>query len=350
MADLIEGLETFAEVTWDFKEFWNMENSYDIVHIHWPEYLSFEIESYLKTTEPLPQALWQNLEVCLNYWSKHTTIVYTRHVRAPHGRDDEEFKKLYCKVFGYCKAMTHFAEFSVEQYYSYFPGIKVPIHRVIPQHKHTSLPNTSNRQSARKALGIEPDAKVLLCFGTIKENEKAFIKKTYHAITAKPKVLLAPGWKVNRRKIGYIRLREWVWKLEQWWVSKNQSFRINLGFITEDEAHLYCNAADVLLIPRTDELFSGNISLAFSFGLVVLGKDDSNIGEILEKYHNPTFKVGDMNSMEKSINQAFQLAQTSLGAKNKQVADSIWSIENTIKRYKSFYNDAIKVKTKKGSI
>lgn len=346
MADLIKGLETFADVTWDYQEFWNRQNQYDIVHIHWPEYLSFEIESYLKTSDPLPKVLWQNLENCLKHWSVHSTIVYTRHVRAPHSRDDKEFKDLYHMVFGYCTAMTHFAKFSIEQYDLYFPDVPVPIHRVIPQHKHTSLPNTSSRESARKTLGIAPYAKVLLCFGTIKENEKALIKRAYHAITAKQKVLLAPAWKVNRRKIGYIRLREWVWKLEQWWASKNRSFRINMGFIPEDEAHLFCNAADVLLIPRTDELFSGNISLAFTFGLVVLGKDDANIGEILKTYHNPTFRVGDMDSLENAIKEAFELAHNGLGAKNKLVADGEWSIENTINRYKSFYKDAKMINTK----
>ncbi|MFT6841268.1 MAG: hypothetical protein ACJASR_000025 [Psychroserpens sp.] len=346
MADLKEGLKTFAEVTWDYQEFWKMQNNYDIVHIHWPEYLSFEIESYLKTTDNLPDKLWNDLEVCLKYWSVNSTMVYTRHVKAPHLRDDQEFKKLYGKVFGYCAAMTHFAEFSIEQYHSYFPKIKVPIHRVIPQHKHTSLPNTSTRESARKSLNIAQDAKVLLCFGHVKENEKELIKKAYDAIKAEPKVLLAPGWKVNRRKIGYIRLRDWIWKLEQWWVSTKKSFRINLGFIPEGDAHLYCNAADVLLIPRTDELFSGNISLGFTFGLVVLGKNDSNIGEILEKYQNPTFKVGDMPSLEKSINDAFQLASNGFGTKNRQVADVVWSIESITTLYKHFYQDALNIKVK----
>lgn len=346
MSDLIEGLKTFAEVTWDYKEFWAMKNHYDIVHIHWPEYLSFEIESYLQTTENLPKMLWEDLEKCLEYWKAHATIVYTRHVRAPHKRDDEEFRKLYHKVFNYCEAITHFAEFSIGQFKSYFPDVETPIHRVIPQHKHTSLPNTSTKEIARKALGIAQDAKVLLCFGLVKENEKELIKRAYNAITTGPKVLLAPGWKINRRKIGYIRLREWIWKLEQWWVSKNKSFRINLGFIPEEEAHLYCNAADVLLIPRTDELFSGNISLGFTFGLVVLGKNDSNVGEILEKYHNPTFKVGDMHSLEKSINHAFHLASNDLGTKNREVANTVWSIESITTLYKHFYQDALNMKVK----
>lgn len=344
MADLMEGLETFATVTWDYTEFWEMQNDYDVIHIHWPEYLSFEIESYLQNTEPIPDKLWQKLYACLNFWKKRSSIVYTRHVRAPHKRDDKEFKKLYSTVFSYCTAMTHFAEFSIEQFKSYFPDIKVPLHQVIPQHQHFSLPNTSTKVSARKILGIDKEAKVLLCFGVVKENEKALIKSAYDAIADKNKVLLAPGWKVPRRKIGYIRLREWVWKFEKWLATQNKSFRINLGFIPEDEAHLYCNAADVLLIPRTDELFSGNISLAFTFGLVVLGKNDSNIGEILERYNNPTFTVGDTTSLKNGVNKAFKSARRGLGDQNKHVANTIWSIEEITVLYKRFYSNAINSK------
>ena len=42
VVDLKEGLEQHADVVWDHQEFRNMKNEYDIMHIHWPEYLSFE--------------------------------------------------------------------------------------------------------------------------------------------------------------------------------------------------------------------------------------------------------------------------------------------------------------------
>lgn len=344
MADLVEGLSTFASVTWDYNEFWECKNTYDIVHIHWPEYLSFEIESYLNTTDALPDALWNRLKTCLDYWKRESTIVYTRHVRAPHKRDDEEFTQLYKTVFQYCTGMAHFAHFSIEQYHNYFPTITTPLHVVIPQHNHVSLPNNSNKESARKELNINTDANVLMCFGLVKENEKELIRQAYRAIPGNKKVLLAPGWKVARRNIGYIRLREWVFKLETWFLKQNKRKRLNLGFIPDEMAHLYCNAADVLLIPRTNELFSGNISLAFTFGLVVVGKNDSNIGEILSEYENPTFEVGNEHSLKIAIKKAFKLSEDKYGEMNRKIAKADWSIQKISDLYNSFYNQAIEFK------
>jgi hypothetical protein len=341
MADLVEGLSSFATVTWDYKEFWACKNEYDIVHVHWPEYLSFEIESYLNNDKAIADDLWNRLKQSLDYWSKHSTIVYTRHVRAPHKRDDKEFKLLYKTVFEYCYGITHFANFSIAQFKDYFPKISKPIHAVIPQHNHASMTNASNKSLARKELKIGSDAKVLMCFGLIKENEKALINEAYKAIPGHNKVLLAPGWKIQRRKISYIRLREWVWEFEKWINKFNKKRRTDLGFIADESAHYYCNAADVLLIPRTNELFSGNISLGFTFGLVVVGKDDSNIGEILSNSNNPTFKVEDKQSLQKSISKAFKLVETKLGEANRDKALNDWSIERISIMYQDFYSKSM---------
>jgi len=350
LTDLVTGLSTFSEITWDFEEFWSCKNDYDIVHVHWPEYLSFEVESYLQSNDDFTPELWSSIESSLKYWKQNSTIVYTRHVRAPHFRDDEVFKRLYGLVFKYCTGMSHFAEFSINQYKSYFPDIDIPLHQVIPQHKHISLADNSSKNSARKQLGISKTAKVLLCFGLIRENEKDIIRAAFNSIPSKEKVLLAPKWKINRRKINYIRLREMVFNFEVWLASFNKKWRVYLGFIKEEDVHLYCNAADVLFIPRTNELFSGNISLAFTFGLVVLGKDDSNIGEILREHENPTFEVGNLASLQKGVRDAFQRSQEGLGQINKNVANTTWSIESITNHYNKFFLEAIQLSKIAGSI
>ena len=53
----------------------------------------------------------------------------------------------------------------------------------------------------------------------------------------KNKVLLAPGWTINtsQKNKTTLRLREWVWKFEEWRAKQNRNFRTELlGFI-EDE-------------------------------------------------------------------------------------------------------------------
>ena len=332
--DLKEGLEQHADVVWDHQEFWNMKNKYDIIHIHWPEYLSFELESYLyKPDESIPQELWDKTITCLEYWSKKSKIIYTRHVQFPHVRHDKEFLKLYKTVVSYCDTIVHFANYSVQQFKEWYPDLEQIKHVVIPHHNYASLPNTSTKQQARDHLNIDSGKRVMLVFGSIKEHEKPLIKAAFKAIPGKNKVLLAPGWKIPRRKISYIRLREWLWNFEVWIAKQNSKFRTNLGFVKEKDAHYYLNAADFLFIPRTSELNSGNITLGCTFGLVVVGADTTDIGEILKETGNPTFTVGDDVSLEKAIYKTYELKESKHGAQNKALAFHEWSIEKVTKAY-----------------
>ena len=339
MLDLKEGLEQHADVVWDHQEFWNMKNEYDIIHIHWPEYLSFELESYLyKPSESIPNEIWEKTINCLEYWSKKSKIIYTRHVQFPHVRHDKEFLKLYKIVASYCDTIVHFANYSVQQFKEWYPDLDNIKHIVIPHHNYASLPNKSTKQQAREYLNIDQDTKVMLVFGGIKEHEKPLIKKAFKAIPDKNKMLLAPKWKTPRRKISYIRLREWVWNFEVWRAKQNNKFRTNLGFIKEEDAHYYLNAADFLFIPRTSELNSGNITLGFTFGLVVVGADTTDIGEILKQTGNPTFTVDDEDSLKKAIAEVYQLKAQEHGARNKALAVNEWSLSKISDSYIKLMN------------
>ena len=332
--DLKEGLEQYGNVIWDHQEFWNMKSEYDIIHIHWPEYLSFELESYLyKPEQSIPKPLWDKTITCLDYWSKNAKIIYTRHVQYPHARHDEEFLKLYKTVVSYCDTIIHFANYSIQQFKKWYPDLEQIKHVVIPHHNYASLPNDSTKQEAREYLNIDQDTKVLLVFGGIKELEKPLIRAAFKAIPGKNKMLLAPGWKIPRRKISYIRLREWVWNFEVWIAKQNNKFRTNLGFIKENDAQYYLNAADFLFIPRTSELNSGNITLGFTFGLVVVGADTADIGEILKQTGNPTFTVGNSKSLANAIKKAFERILLNHGHANRHKALHQWDIKTISKQY-----------------
>lgn len=229
VVDLQSGIENYAEVVHDYKEFWACENHYDIIHIHEPEYLSFEIEACMYNTDTIPTELWNRLMGCLEHWSKTATIIHTRHVQEPHVRIDDEFRKLYNTVFSYCNGMAHFASFSIQQFKDFYPDLKQITHKVIPHHNYTSMPNTTTREVARKKMEIRQDAKVMLVFGMIKEREKEVIKTAFEAIPGTNKVLLAPGWKIPKPNIKWIRLREWVHKYQIKQAAKNKVFRINIG-------------------------------------------------------------------------------------------------------------------------
>jgi hypothetical protein len=339
--DLQEGIGTHADVVYDCDEFWACQNDYDIVHIHEPEYLSYEIEGCMDHSDTIPQDLWKRLINCLEHWNVHSKLVHTRHVQEPHVRTDDEFKRLYATVFSYCHAVAHFANYSIIQFQEFYPELKGLEHRVIPHQNYTSLPNTIGKTEARQQLDITSASKVILVFGMVKEHEKDLIKTAFGGIPSQHKVLLAPGWKTKRRAISWIRLREWVYRFDIWKAKRNKSFRTNLGFVEEADAQYYLNAADILLIPRIDELNSGNITLGCTFGIVVLGRDGGDIGEILSETGNPVFNPMDKASVQSAVVKALQLAEDGHGIQNKNLALKNWRLDQISDMYYALYRHLI---------
>lgn len=333
LIDLKKGLEAYATVVWDADAFWNCEGDFDVVHIHWPEYLSYEIESYLYNNKSIPNGLWQKLNKYLNYWSKRAKIVYTRHNALPHSRQNTDFRELYKLISSNAQTVVHFANYSIQQFKEWYPELDHIKHVVIPHHNYASLPNSSDRVSARAKLGINPDTFVMLVFGGVRKSERQIIKQAFKYIPTSNKLLLAPKWQTNRRSIRPIFFREWIYAIEKWLMRFNTKQRINLGFIKEKDAHYYLNAADFLFIPRIKELNSGNIALAYTFGLVVVGKNIDNIGEILQQTENPTFNLSNKNSLKKAIEITFNLNRQALGLQNKTLAHKKWNLEQVTKSY-----------------
>lgn len=337
--DLKFGIEQGAEVVYDFNEFWDCKNHYDVVHIHEPEYLSFEVEACMNNTDPIPKDLWSRLISCLEHWKKTSKIIHTRHVQEPHVRIDDEFRKLYKTVFSYCDGVAHFAHFSIEQFKSFYPELSHIKHAVIPHQNYLSLPHDVSKVEAREKLGIHQKAKVMLVFGMIKEREKALIKMAFDAIPGNNKVLLAPGWKVARRQVSWIRLREWIYNFELRKAKKDTTFRTNLGFIKDEDAQFYCKSADFIFIPRVNELNSGNITLGFTFGLVVAGRDGGDIGEILKETGNAVFNPDRPESIEQAVQYALDKAAEGLGDKNQKLALDEWGIDKIGNMYLSFFKE-----------
>lgn len=347
MEDLKIGLEQHAEVVWDYQAFWKCDQDFDIVHLHWPEFLSYEVQKYVYTTDPFPQELFNEIETCLKYWKKNATIVYTRHVQFPHARHDKDYLDIYKMVTSYCDTVVHFANYSINQFKRWYPKHIGINHVVIEHHNYASLPNPSNKITARQALNIDRSARVMLVFGLIKEHEKQLIEKAFGFIAADNKVLLAPKWTINRRKIRYIRLREWVLKFEKWLAKQNKKKRINLGFIEDNDAHLYLNAADFIFIPRTTELNSGNITLGCTFGLIVVGANHADIGEILNRTGNPTFEVGNDQSLKAAIEKSEVLLKENHGVKNKKIAFKDWGVNQIASQYIHTMQESLKIKDQK---
>lgn len=347
LVDLNSSLKRHMELTHSHEAFWEMQGKFDIVHLHFPEYMTYEVESAYR--DSLTDTLLEAIEKRLKYWSDKSTIIITRHVLLPHDAlSDPKWELLYETVYKYVHGVVHFAEPSISEFkhrYAKTPfAYGHPKHCVIPHHNYASLPNNISRNEARKQLGIPQKANVLLIFGAIRnDEERALILNSFHKMNTSNKLLLVSRWREKLTNVSWVRLKYWLRDLTRLYYKWHPRYRFNYDFVEEKDTQLYLNAADVLLIPRLHVLNSGNITLGMTFGKVIVGPDSLDVGHLLKSTGNVVFDPDKPESAVTAIEEAISLAKLGkLGKSNQQLALSAWSADKCANQYYTFFTTLMK--------
>ncbi|MCX7386141.1 MAG: hypothetical protein NTX48_05695 [Planctomycetales bacterium] len=382
LVDLNGALSKHVELTHDEKMFWNMQGNFDVVHLHFPEYMTFaHQDAYVKG---LSDDMIAATEERLKFWGQRAKLVITRHVLLPHDAlKDPQWEKMYEAVYRHMHGVVHFAQASVDEFKQRYAktdfvhakkvsgtlesqessraekGVRNfeiagefqtpfssqtlfsagPEHAIIPHHNYTSLPNQISRSDARRRLGIAENSRVMLVFGAIRNlEERDLILQTFQGLHAKHKVLLVSRWKETLAKVSWIRLKYWLRDLNRLYYRLHPSYKFNYGFVEEEDTQLYLNAADVLFIPRLKVLNSGNITLGMTFGKVVVGPDSWDVGELLKETGNPVFDPDHPETAITAMEQGLKLAKEGrIGPANQKLALEQWSAEQCGERYADFF-------------
>jgi hypothetical protein len=338
LTDLNAALETHARLTHDEQRFWSRQGDFDVVHLHFPEYMTFAHEQAYESE--LPDELIRQTEDCLHWWGQRARLVITRHVLLPHDAlRNPQWEKMYEAVYRHVHAVVHFASASIDEFRERYGETKFvhgePIHAVIPHHNYTSLANKVSREDARKQLGIALDRKVMLVFGAIRNIEESrLILNTFHSLRIPRKLLLVSRWKEQLAKVRWIRLKYWLRDLNRLYYRLHPQYHFNYGFVEEADTQLWLNAADVLFIPRLKVLNSGNITLGMTFGKVVVGPDSWDVGQLLRESGNPVFDPDRPESATLAVEEGFRLAaEGSRGPANQKLALNEWSVQRCAEQY-----------------
>jgi glycosyltransferase involved in cell wall biosynthesis len=343
LVDLNAALSEQVEIVHSSDVFWEMQGDFDVVHLHFPEYLTYEIErAYING---LTDDVIAKVETRLRFWSARAAIVITRHVLLPHdARRDHAWEKMYEMVYSYADGIAHFGQASIDEFQeryatTVFARGAPPKHAVIPHHNYASLPNDISRSDARARLGIPSDASVMLVFGAIRnEEERQLVLDTFANIDVPGKVLMVSRWREKLAHVSWIRLKYWIRDLVRLYYRIHPRYRFNYGFVEEKDTQLYLNACDVLFIPRLWVLNSGNVTLGMTFGRVVVGPDSWDVGELLQQVHNPVFDPDDPRTAGAAVERGFQLAKDSqTGEQNRRVALSQWTPEHCAAMYVALF-------------
>jgi len=355
LVDLNQALSNHVEITHDADMFWNMQGDFDLVHLHFPEYMTFALEEAY--TQGLTDDLIAATEERLRYWGQRAKLVITRHVLLPHDAlQDPQWEKMYEAVYRHVHGVVHFAQASVDEFKQRYANTKFecmnlkkvavrpdegdgPKHAVVPHHNYTSLPNIISREEARRQLGISQQSRVMLVFGAIRNfEERDLILNTFHQLRQPGKLLLVSRWKEQLAKVKWIRLKYWLRDLNRLYYRLHPRYKFNYGFVEEADTQLYLNAADVLFIPRLKVLNSGNITLGMTFGKVVVGPDSWDVGELLSETGNPVFDPELPETAIAAMELGFRLAEEGeVGPANQRLALGEWSADQCAEMYVEFF-------------
>jgi hypothetical protein len=343
LVDLNSELLKHCELQHSCDAFWNMDGDYDVIHLHFPEYLTFGLQDAYQ--QGLTDELIQQTAERLEYWAKRAKLVVTRHNLLPHDAlEDPMWEKMYALFYRYADGVAHFAQASIDEFRKRYAGSKwfrgrEPQHAIVPHHNYTSLPNVIDRDEARRRLGISTKARVMLVFGAIRnEAEKQLILETFQNIKLPHKLLLVSRWGERLRKISWIRLKYWVRDLTRLYYRLHPDYHFNYGFVEEEDAQLYLNAADVLFIPRLWVLNSGNVTLGMTFGKVVVGPNAWDVGELLRETGNPVFDPDRPETAAAAVEEGFRLvAEGRRGPANRELALREWGAGQCAELYLGLY-------------
>jgi beta-1,4-mannosyltransferase len=304
--------------------FWSAKDNYDVVIIHWPEYL-------FSSKRPRDLDQFENI---LKIWKKKSKLVIVRHNSVPH-KNSKTDQNIFDLVYNYVDGVVHLGDYSLNQ----IKKTHIPDcidHAVIPHHVYCS--DLENRKIGDKKYDNQ-----VLVFGQIRNRKERELLYHLGKYFAREKVkIIVPRW----NDFGFSKKEKpfsWiVFVLRHYFEALNSPLKIGYRFISRSKTIKLFNRSSIVFIPRIDTLNSGIVTQAFSYGKVVVGSEKGNIGELLTKTGNPTFNSDDLDSVIKSVNKGLVMSLDGLGEINRNYALKYLTPDLIADKYLNFFKKILK--------
>jgi beta-1,4-mannosyltransferase len=244
-----------------------LQQHYNILHLHWPE-MPLNQRNPFKAIALLAFFF---LQICLAKL-RGTKIIWTVHNLKAHEGYHPQLEAWFWR--GFTRQLDGFISLSqtgLEAARERFPHLRKTPGFVIPHsHYRGEYPCQISRQDARQDLGLNPDEKVLLFFGRIRDYKN--VPQLIDIFRA------TPG--VNLRLVIAGRPEASAIALLQTLAQTDPRIQLHLEFINGDRAQVFFQAADLVVLPYREILNSGSALLALSFNCPVLVPNRGSMGEL----------------------------------------------------------------------
>lgn len=322
----------YGDVKWGWgpEKIWQKEIfSYDIIHIHWPDLLLCG-----HSTQELRKRM-QEIK------TKNIIIICTCHNLVPHYCNDTQRINAYNIVFNLADYMIHLGQYSLNIQRAAFPNVK---HIFLSHHVYNNLykKNYSKQECCQK-LGIPSSSTNILCFGAFRsDEERKLVKHVAKKLKKNNVCIIAPNFwgkirsELSMRVLLYFKC---FFYKKIYHIITNQK-----ESVPDEELPFYYGASDIAFIQRINILNSGTVPMAFLMGKTVVGPNQGNVAELLQKTKNFMFDTQDFSSVIHSITNAIQSNYQQRGKNNRNFALRYLSTEKISSQLHEIYQKCIKEK------
>lgn len=252
---LTVSIEPYFSMPW----FLRNRSQVDLLHLHWLELLYDYADLGLRL-----KRVFSVLAGLLAARLSGVRLVYTAHNLGQHedrhARLNALANRLVFRLADAIHVHDQMAAWEVARRYGRRKGVYIASHG----HYVSWYPNTTNRQEARQRLCLPTDSFVYLSLGLIRPYKGLeTLLGSFAALPDRDARLVIAG---HGAEPDY---------LEQLKRQAQQDDRVLLrpGYVPDDGVQVYCNAADIFVLPYHQATTSGAALLAFSFGLPIVAPD-----------------------------------------------------------------------------
>lgn len=296
---------------------------YDVVHIHWPEYL-FDAPG-------LGRALAKSLGTMLvvsTFGLRKVSVVWTVHNLAGHDQWHPRLAKTMWRWFvrrvdGYIALSQSARDEALRR----FPELQHRPGFVIPHgHYRGEYPDTVSRETARHILGIPATAPTIAFLGTIRPYKN--VTSLSSAFTA----VQRPNWRLLiAGEPATDDLRDEIERS----AANDPRVRLRLQFVPAERVQVYLRAADLLVFPYRDIMNSGSALLALSFERPILVPDLGAMAELRDTVGEEWVRTYQGTLSAQTLIDAMAWATTTSRDTGKLLNQLEWSLigRQTIEAY-----------------
>ncbi len=316
--ELIYNLGKYFKVFWGNDFFWDEEFFSDYYIIHWPENIKVADNRYSFSIN--------NLTDRINILKQKGAIIAAFfHDANPHFCKNDWYNQLFRTVFTNMDIIFHLGNYSVKLLNQMYPETQKLTNVVIKHALFESIPNQISKKQARQKFGLNKNDFVITFLGTFRSQAEVMLMyKIFKRLNIKNKKLLIGGGEIYDYKNFFTKQLSRLKKLYYTGHNIITSFG---KYVNDEEVQYYYKAADIVLIPRLQNLNSGVALMALTFKVPFISPAIGNITELAEETGNLTFPIDNIQTAVKKIEEFATknniTLQISSDFKGSEVAKSI---------------------------